>query len=48
MEEIEQGARRGDTARNEDANRLMFHLSQYGGSPIKVGDEEYSIFRDHE
>ena len=21
---------------------------QYGGSPIKVGDEEYSLFRDHE
>ena len=22
--------------------------SQYGGSPVKVGDEEYSLFRDHE
>ena len=21
---------------------------QYGGSPIKVGEEEYSLFRDHE
>lgn len=21
---------------------------QFGGSPIKVGEEEYSIFRDHE
>ena len=21
---------------------------QYGGSPVKVGDEEYSLFRDHE
>lgn len=21
---------------------------QFGGSPIKVGDEEFSIFRDHE
>ncbi|EON61261.1 chaperonin GroES [Coniosporium apollinis CBS 100218] len=23
-------------------------IPQYGGSPIKVGDEEYSLFRDHE
>jgi len=22
--------------------------SQFGGSPIKVGDEEFSLFRDHE
>ena len=22
--------------------------SQYGGSPVKVGEEEYSLFRDHE
>ena len=21
---------------------------QYGGSPVKVGDEEYALFRDHE
>ena len=21
---------------------------QFGGSPIKVGEEEYSLFRDHE
>jgi hypothetical protein len=26
------------------ANKLI----QYGGSPVKVGDEEYSLFRDHE
>jgi chaperonin GroES len=23
-------------------------IPQYGGSPVKVGDEEYSLFRDHE
>ncbi|EME40578.1 hypothetical protein DOTSEDRAFT_74206 [Dothistroma septosporum NZE10] len=23
-------------------------IPQFGGSPIKVGDEEYSIFRDHD
>ncbi|KAF2198896.1 10 kDa heat shock protein, mitochondrial [Delitschia confertaspora ATCC 74209] len=23
-------------------------VPQYGGSPIKVGEEEYSLFRDHE
>lgn len=23
-------------------------IPQYGGSPIKVGDEEFSLFRDHE
>jgi hypothetical protein len=22
--------------------------TQYGGSPVKVGDEEYSLFRDYE
>lgn len=21
---------------------------QYGGSPVKVGEEEYTLFRDHE
>jgi len=21
---------------------------QYGGSPVRVGDEEYTLFRDHE
>lgn len=23
-------------------------IPQFGGSPLKVGDEEYSLFRDHE
>jgi chaperonin GroES len=23
-------------------------ILQFGGSPIKVGDEEYSLFRDYE
>lgn len=23
-------------------------IEQFGGSPIKVGEEEYSLFRDHE
>jgi hypothetical protein len=23
-------------------------MFQYGGSPVKVGEEEYSLFRDHE
>ena len=23
-------------------------IVQYGGSPVKVGEEEYSLFRDHE
>ncbi|TKA33776.1 hypothetical protein B0A50_00612 [Salinomyces thailandicus] len=23
-------------------------IPQFGGSPIKVGDEEYSLFRDHD
>ncbi|KAK4544350.1 10 kDa heat shock protein [Oleoguttula mirabilis] len=23
-------------------------IPQYGGSPIKVGEEEYSLFRDHD
>jgi len=23
-------------------------IPPYGGSPVKVGDEEYTIFRDHE
>jgi hypothetical protein len=27
---------------------LKANMSQYGGSPIKVGEEEYSLFRDHE
>jgi hypothetical protein len=23
-------------------------LKQFGGSPVKVGDQEYALFRDHE
>ncbi|EGX53571.1 10 kDa heat shock protein [Orbilia oligospora] len=23
-------------------------IPQFGGSPVKVGDEEYALFRDHE
>jgi hypothetical protein len=23
-------------------------IVQYGGSPVKVGEEEYTLFRDHE
>ncbi|KAH8147270.1 uncharacterized protein LAJ45_08748 [Morchella importuna] len=23
-------------------------IPQYGGSPVKVGDEEFALFRDHE
>jgi len=23
-------------------------IPQYGGSPVKVGEEEYTLFRDHE
>ncbi|KAH6676494.1 10 kDa heat shock protein, mitochondrial [Halenospora varia] len=23
-------------------------IPQYGGSPVKVGEEEYSLFRDHD
>jgi len=23
-------------------------MLQYGGSPVKVGEEEYQLFRDHE
>lgn len=23
-------------------------IPQFGGSPVKVGEEEYSLFRDHE
>lgn len=25
-----------------------YAMLQYGGSPVKVGEEEYSLFRDHE
>lgn len=28
--------------------RFILTYLQYGGSPVKVGDEEYSLFRDHE
>lgn len=28
----------------QDADETL----QFGGSPIKVGEDEYSLFRDHE
>lgn len=28
--------------------KRVLTVSQYGGSPVKVGEEEYSLFRDHE
>jgi len=27
---------------------ILLTIIQYGGSPLKVGEEEYSLFRDHE
>ncbi|RKF58568.1 10 kDa heat shock protein, mitochondrial [Golovinomyces cichoracearum] len=41
---------------SKDGNRVACNVKvgdkvlipQYGGSPIKVGDEEYSLFRDHD
>jgi co-chaperonin GroES (HSP10) len=31
-----------------DTRHIANILGQYGGSPIKVGEDEYSLFRDHE
>ncbi len=28
--------------------QVLTLILQYGGSPVKVGEEEYSLFRDHE
>lgn len=28
--------------------RVELIIMQYGGSPVKVGDEEFALFRDHE
>jgi hypothetical protein len=28
--------------------KIWLTSAQYGGSPVKVGDEEYHLFRDHE
>lgn len=28
--------------------KILLTFSQYGGSPVKVGEEEYALFRDHE
>jgi chaperonin GroES len=30
------------------AQEQALTITQYGGSPLKVGEEEYSLFRDHE
>ena len=46
----------GPGARDKDGKRIEVSVKpgdkvlvpQYGGSPIKVGEEEYSLFRDHE
>ncbi|KAF2472036.1 10 kDa heat shock protein, mitochondrial [Lindgomyces ingoldianus] len=46
----------GPGAMNKDGQRIApsvqpgdkVLIPQFGGSPIKVGDEEYSLFRDHE
>ncbi|KAK5165052.1 mitochondrial heat shock protein Hsp10 [Saxophila tyrrhenica] len=46
----------GPGAMDKDGKRMTMSVAagdkvlipQFGGSPIKVGDEEYSIFRDHE
>lgn len=32
----------------EDRERTEANRSQYGGSPVKVGEEEYALFRDYE
>ena len=46
----------GPGALDKDGKRLPMSVAsgdkvlipQFGGSPIKVGEEEYSLFRDHE
>lgn len=46
----------GPGAVGKDGNRVSCNVKvgdkvlipQYGGSPIKVGEEEYSLFRDHD
>ncbi|ORY13485.1 chaperonin 10-like protein [Clohesyomyces aquaticus] len=46
----------GPGAMNKDGQRIApsvqpgdkVLIPQFGGSPIKVGEEEYSLFRDHE
>ncbi|KAK4989551.1 mitochondrial heat shock protein Hsp10 [Elasticomyces elasticus] len=46
----------GPGALDKDGKRIQCSVApgdkvlipQYGGSPIKVGEEEYSLFRDHE
>ncbi|KAG0128026.1 chaperonin 10-like protein [Tuber indicum] len=46
----------GPGATNKEGKRIEVSVKpgdrvlipQYGGSPVKVGDEEYHLFRDHE
>ena len=47
----------GDKVLIPQVRSLLLHICnlkrlidgrQYGGSPVKVQDEEYSLFRDHE
>ena len=46
----------GPGALDKDGKRLPMSVAsgdkvlipQFGGSPIKVGEDEYSLFRDHE
>jgi chaperonin GroES len=32
----------------ESGHRLMLMSRQFGGTAIKVGEDEFSLFRDHE
>jgi len=46
----------GPGAMDKKGNRIAMSVAagdkvlipQYGGSPVKIGEEEYSLFRDHE
>jgi hypothetical protein len=38
----------GDDMKMPTVDWIEADKKQYGGSPVKVGDEEYSLFRDYE
>jgi chaperonin GroES len=39
---------RGEREREEMMKKDKANGLQYGGSPVKVGEEEYALFRDYE
>lgn len=40
--------REKEKSKQKKQRRILTQVAQFGGSPVKVGEDEYTLFRDSE